>query len=184
MLAALFKVWQFVRSAAVRICAYTIQRLQSEETRPASPCAPDDARVALHMLRCGRQVSEKNPPLAPRQRRLQAPSPPMLTVYRPHKRILVREEDTKVSPRLWRSRPVTMPPCSTELRDTNAKASQLRMWRSVQGKSDEELLAAVQVHISRDHPELVGNCHRKHFEHGSSKTDRVPTLPDFTSQCG
>jgi len=75
MLAALFKVWQFVRSAAVRICAYTIQRLQSEETRPASPCAPDDARVALHMLRCGRQVSEKNPPLAPRQRRLQAPSP-------------------------------------------------------------------------------------------------------------
>jgi hypothetical protein len=26
----------------------------------------------------------------------------------------------------------------------------------VQGKSDEELLAAVQVHISRDHPELAG----------------------------
>jgi hypothetical protein len=26
----------------------------------------------------------------------------------------------------------------------------------VQGKSDEELPAAVQVHISRDHPELVG----------------------------
>jgi predicted small metal-binding protein len=26
----------------------------------------------------------------------------------------------------------------------------------VQGKSDEELLTAVQVHISRDHPELVG----------------------------
>jgi len=24
MLAALFKVWQFVRSAAVRVCAYTI----------------------------------------------------------------------------------------------------------------------------------------------------------------
>jgi predicted small metal-binding protein len=26
----------------------------------------------------------------------------------------------------------------------------------VRGNSDEELLAAVQVHISRDHPELVG----------------------------
>jgi predicted small metal-binding protein len=26
----------------------------------------------------------------------------------------------------------------------------------VQGKTDEELLAAVQTHITRDHPELVG----------------------------
>jgi hypothetical protein len=26
----------------------------------------------------------------------------------------------------------------------------------VHGKTDEELLAAVQAHVSRDHPELVG----------------------------
>lgn len=32
---------------------------------------------------------------------------------------------------------------------------------AVQGASDEELIAAVQAHISRDHPELVGKLSRQ-----------------------
>jgi hypothetical protein len=46
MLAALFKVWQFVRSAAVRICAYTIhafkakKRDQHPRARPMTPELP------------------------------------------------------------------------------------------------------------------------------------------------
>jgi len=148
------RLYVFVR---IRFNAFKAKkRDQHPRARPMTPELPSTCYGAAAGKR-------KEPSLGAQAAPPPSAVPPMLTVYRPHKRILVREEDTKVSPRLWRSRPVTMPPCSTELRDTNAKANQLRMWRSVQGKSDEELLAAVQVHISRDHPELVGNCHRKTF---------------------
>ena len=49
----------------------------------------------------------------------------------------------------------------------------------VQGKSDEELLTAVQVHISRDHRSWWEIATGRHFEHAVGRLIEYP--PSLTS---